>query len=60
MSMNEVSEHIEYKFYGVLKHKIGIREFEQWVYQTKELESELPEEIYTDLISLNFVTIQPY
>ncbi|MEH0152583.1 hypothetical protein V6R21_00475 [Limibacter armeniacum] len=52
--MNRVYEDIEFKFYEVLKHKFDIKEFEQWVYQTKELESELPEEIYTDLISINY------
>lgn len=52
--MKEVNENIEYKFYEVLKHKIEIREFEQWVYQSKELQSELPEDIYFDLISLNY------
>ena len=52
--MKEISEHIEQKFYEALKHKISIRDFEQWVYETKELELELPEDTYTDLISLNF------
>jgi len=52
--MKEISEHFELKFYEVLKHKISIQEFEQWVYKTKELESELPESTYTDLISLNY------
>jgi hypothetical protein len=52
--MKEVSEYIEEKFYEVLKHKMSIQIFEHWVYGTKELESELPEDIYTDLISLNF------
>tara|TARA_R110002050_G_scaffold7554_1_gene29017 strand:+ start:12 stop:659 length:648 start_codon:yes stop_codon:yes gene_type:complete len=52
--MKEISEHIELKFYEVLKHKISIQEFEQWVYETKELESELPEDTYTGLISLNY------
>lgn len=52
--MKEISEHTELKFYEVLKHKISIQDFEQWVYETKELESELPEDTYTDLISLNY------
>ncbi|XLS28901.1 hypothetical protein ACJD0Z_17105 [Flavobacteriaceae bacterium M23B6Z8] len=52
--MKEINEDTELKFYEVLKHKISIQEFEQWVYETKELESELPEDTYTDLISLNY------
>ena len=52
--MKEISEHTELKFYEVLKHKISIQDFEQWVYETKELESELPEDTYIDLISLNY------
>ena len=52
--MKVISEHIELKFYEVLKHKITIHDFEQWVYETRELEFELPEDVYTDLISLNY------
>lgn len=52
--MKGISEHIEFKFYEALKHKISIQDFEQWVYETKELELELPEDTYTDLISLNY------
>ena len=52
--MKAISESTELKFYEVLKHKISIQEFENWVYETKALESELPEEIYADLISLNY------
>jgi hypothetical protein len=52
--MNSVSTHIEQKFYEVLKHKIDIKDFEQWVYNTKELESEISESIYIELISLNY------
>lgn len=52
--MKEISEHIELKFYEALKHKISIQDFEQWVYVTKELELELPEDTYIDLISLNY------
>ncbi|MEN7550457.1 hypothetical protein AAG747_21235 [Rapidithrix thailandica] len=52
--MKEISEMIELKFYEVLNHKMLLQDFEPWVYKTHELESELPEGIYTDLISLNF------
>lgn len=36
--------------------KISIKEFENWVYETKWLENELTEDEYTDLISLNYGT----
>lgn len=52
--MKKISEHTELKFYEVLKHKISIQEFERWVYKTQELEIELPEDTYTELISLNY------
>lgn len=52
--MSKISENVELKFYEVLKHKISIQDFEQWVYESKELEGELPEDSYIDLISLNF------
>ncbi|WP_338767804.1 hypothetical protein WAF17_06520 [Bernardetia sp. ABR2-2B] len=52
--MRKISEHIEQKFYEVLKYKVSIQNFEQWVYNTKELEMELPPNSYLDLISLNF------
>jgi hypothetical protein len=34
--------------------RLRIQDFEQWVYETKELEVGLPENTYTDLISLNY------
>lgn len=52
--MREIDENIELKFYEVLKHKIDLRDFESWVYKTKDLENILPNDIYVDLISLNF------
>ncbi|WP_338812830.1 hypothetical protein V9L05_15845 [Bernardetia sp. Wsw4-3y2] len=52
--MQRISEHIEQKFYEVLKYKVSIQNFEQWVYNTKELEIELPPDAYLELISLNF------
>jgi hypothetical protein len=35
--MKETKEHIELKFYEVLKHRISLQEFENWVYELKEL-----------------------
>ncbi len=52
--MKDLSEQTERKFYEVLNREISIQDFEQWVFKTKALESELPEETYTELISLNF------
>ncbi|AFM05566.1 hypothetical protein Fleli_3235 [Bernardetia litoralis DSM 6794] len=52
--MRKISEHSEQKFYEVLKYKVSIQNFEQWVYNTKELEMELPPNSYLELISLNF------
>ena len=49
-----ISDHTQFKFYDTLNHKINISDFEQWVYETKALESELPEEDYIELISINF------
>jgi hypothetical protein len=52
--MTEFKEHIEFKFYEVLKHKMNVEDFEKWLYASKELETELPENLYIDLISLNY------
>ena len=53
-SMKSISEHIALKFYEALNHKIDLTVFEQWVYHTKELETELSEETYLELVSLNY------
>lgn len=53
--MIELSE-IESKYLDLMGEKISIKEFENWVYETKWLESELTEDEYTDLISLNYKT----
>ena len=52
--MKEINKHIELKFYQVFKHKISIQEFENWVYETKALESEFPQVTYIELVSLNY------
>ncbi len=51
--MIELNE-IESKYFDLMGEKISIKEFENWVYETKWLESELTEDEYTDLISLNY------
>jgi hypothetical protein len=52
--VKQISEHIEEKFYKVLMHKIGIQDFEKWVYATSELETELEEDVYIEIVSLNY------
>lgn len=52
--MKEISPHIELKFYEVLNHKTGIQDFEKWLYEANDLEAELSEETYVDLISINY------
>ena len=47
---------IESKYFDLMVEKISIKDFENWVYETKWLESELTEDEYTDLISLNYGT----
>ena len=42
------------KFYEFLNGDIEKEELEKWVYETKELEKELPEDHYVDLISSSF------
>lgn len=53
--MIELNE-IESKYFDLMGEKISVKEFENWVYETKWLESELTEDEYTDLISLNYGT----
>lgn len=52
-NLTALSENTEQKFYEILKHKISIQKFERWVYES-EIESELPHDIYVELISLNY------
>ena len=44
------------KFYEFLNGDIGRDELEQWIYLTKELENEFPEDHYIDLISFPYKT----
>ena len=41
-------------FYKFLSGELSLLEFEKWIYETKELESEIGGEVYTELISFNF------
>ncbi|WP_207534882.1 hypothetical protein [Desertivirga arenae] len=49
-----ISESLQQKFYQVLKHQCTLPDFEKWVYATRELEEELPADVYLELISLNY------
>ncbi len=51
--MNEVSPN-RVKFYEFLNGDIEKEALEKWVYETKELEKEFPEDHYLDLISFSF------
>ena len=53
--MIELNE-MESKYLDLLEGINSIKEFETWVYNSDWLESELPEDVYIDLISLNFKT----
>jgi hypothetical protein len=52
--LEKVKENIESIFYKVLKKKISVEYFEQWVYENKSLEHKLPKDSYLELISINF------
>ena len=41
-------------FYKFLSGELSLPEFEKWIYENKELESEIGGEVYTELISFNF------
>ena len=41
-------------FLDFIEKRTEIKEFENWIYETQSLEEELPAEIYTELISLDY------
>ncbi|UII23158.1 hypothetical protein [Fulvivirga ligni] len=41
-------------FLQFIEEKTEIQDFEKWIYESESLEEELPEETYTELISLDF------
>ncbi|MGP1909715.1 hypothetical protein ACTSEZ_16220 [Metabacillus sp. JX24] len=47
-------ESIEANFYNIYKKMISIKEFENWVYRTPEIELFYGEELYFSLIDLNY------
>ena len=52
--MKNLPQHIENQFFRILNKEISIKDFEQWVYKTEELETVLSERDYLDLIAFNF------
>lgn len=44
----------ETTFYKVLTHRMTINDFEQWLYKNEQLDKQLPNNLYFDLISLNY------
>lgn len=46
--------YIQEVFYKVLKGKISMENFESWLYNTSNLEKDLPADFYTELISLSY------
>lgn len=53
--MNEVNPN-RIKFYEFLNGDIDKEQFENWIYETNELEIEIPKDHYIDLISVAFRT----
>ncbi len=54
--MSKLPLDIQVHFFKVYNNEISISDFEKWLYANQELEKLLDNEIYIDLISLNFQT----
>lgn len=52
--INKISFEVETKFYQVLTDRITTNDFEQWLYKNEQFDKELPNNLYLDLISLNY------
>jgi hypothetical protein len=52
--MENLPQYIENQLFKVLNCEISVKEFELWVYQTSDLEKELSEQHYLDLIAFNY------
>ena len=52
--MTVLPNHIELLFFKTLKGDTPIRDFEQWLYASRELESLLPGDEYLDFIALSY------
>lgn len=56
VASNCMREHSTYKirFFEFLNREISISDFEKWIYDNSDLESEIGNDFYTDLISFDF------
>jgi len=52
--MTETPQNIKDKFFKILLGEIPIEDFENWVYNSSELENYIGSDDYTDLISLDY------
>ena len=52
--MNKFPKHIQIEFFKLLNEELSIENFEQWVYNTKELEDCFDQADYIEFVSLNF------
>lgn len=52
--MTTLSQDIKEKFYKTIKGDISLGDFEEWLYDDRELEKHLKSDDYLDLISLSF------
>jgi hypothetical protein len=50
----QLPSHIKQAFFQVMYEQTDLPAFEQWVYSTEELERILPEDLYLELIALNY------
>lgn len=49
-----VEQEVQEMFYKVYKKEITIKEFENWIYRNESIEQIVGEEVYLQLISLNY------
>jgi hypothetical protein len=52
--MTKIPQNVKEKFFGVLEGSLGIEAFELWIYESKDIETLLPEEDYIELLSINY------
>lgn len=52
--MLQLPDHIRITFYQAMIGEMDLNRFEQWVYKSSELEQQLSEQLYLDLISFNY------
>jgi hypothetical protein len=52
--MKPLPDHLKIKFFKLLYGEESVNTFEQWVYETDDLENQLTNDDYLNLISLDF------